>query len=94
MRFYSDKLNSLYNSEDELLQAEKTFDEKERQKEVERKAQSEKRAERAKDVETARKAMIEARKAYAKAVNDFAKEFGSYHTSITSVELPDFLYLF
>lgn len=92
MRYYSDKLNELFDNEEKLTKAERDFDEKERQKEQERKARSEARAARAKEIDDARSAMIEARKAYVKLVNNFAKDFGSYHSTITNIELPDFLY--
>lgn len=92
MRYYSDKLNELFDNEENLTKAEHDFDVKERQKEQERKAKSEARAARAKEIDEARSAMVEARKAYVKLVNNFAKDFGSYHSTITNIELPDFLY--
>lgn len=83
MRYYSDELNKLFDSEKELQDAEQTKkieaykakQEKEK-KDAERKAM-------AKEVEEARKAMVAARTKYAEALEAFCKRFGTYHTSLT-----------
>lgn len=78
MQYYSDKTKKIYKTIDELNDAEKKYDDNQlaiAKRNDERKA-------RAKEVEEAYKAMEDARKAYNKKVNDFIKDYGSYHYSI------------
>ena len=79
MQYYSDKTKKVYKTVDELNDAEKKYDDNQlaiAKRNDERKA-------RAKEVEDAYKVMEDARKAYNKKVNDFIKDYGSYHYSIT-----------
>ena len=73
MRYYSDKTKSLYENENELINAEQEFDkahEEENRKREERKA-------RAKEVENAYKRYLELR-------NQFIEDYGSYHMTVSS----------
>ena len=97
MKFYSEKLNKIFDSADACQQAEfKAKEEENRQKILaERKAAEEKErkekaaAERkamAAEVEEARKAMVEAQKKYRDAIDKFVKNYGSYHWSSNSID--------
>lgn len=90
MRYYSEKLNKLFDSEEELDKAEDEFDSQ--KKEIE--AKKEEKKARAKEVEDAYKATIIARKEATKIINEadkkyydlkntFIKDYGSFHMSFT-----------
>lgn len=79
MKYYSTKLNRLFDAVEELKEAEKAYDEK--QKEAE--AKKAKRSEAAKKVQEAYKLADETRKAADAALEEFCKEYGSYHTTVT-----------
>lgn len=72
MKYYSEKLKTLFNSVEELNAAEVEFDNKQA---AIIKAREE-RAARAKEVDEAYKKYLELR-------NAFVKDYGSYHYSIT-----------
>lgn len=78
MRYYSDKTKKLFNTEEELVKAEKEFDEKHA---LELKAKEEKTA-KAKEVEEAYKKYLDLR-------SNFIKEYGSYHQTLTEKDLPN-----
>jgi len=75
MQYYSDKTHKIYKTEKELKEAEQEFD----YKEIEVKKYREKRAAKAKEIEIAYNN-------YKKLVNEFVKEYGSYHYSVTDVK--------
>lgn len=79
MKYYSTKLNRLFDTTEELEKAEKELEEK--QKEAEKiKAE---RAEAAKKVEEAYKLADETKKAADDLLNEFIKKYGSYHKTVT-----------
>ena len=103
IRIYSDKTQKFYNTVEEANRAEFEAKEAENRQKIlaERKAEEEKArkekeaAERkalAADVETARKNMINAQKAYKDKLNKFIQIYGSYHFTSNNVE--DFPTLF
>lgn len=71
MKYYSETLNKVFDTEDEL----KTAEEKEQQKYAVELKKKEKRAERAKEVE-------KAYKEYKKLLNAFIKDYGYYHQTL------------
>ena len=71
MKFYSEKTQKLYNSIEELKNAEKEL----AKQEEEEKAKRDARAKRAKEVE-------DAYKHYKDLLDAFIKDYGSYHMSI------------
>lgn len=73
MKYYSEKTNKLYDNADDLKSAEKDFD----KRQAAEKEKRDMRTKRAKEVENAYKA-------YTQLLNDFIKDYGSYHTTITS----------
>lgn len=84
MKFYSEDLNRLFDSEKELVEAET----KEREaKEAKKKAEEEKkkaRATRAKEVEVALKRANAAQSVAINLLKEFINDYGYYHTSYTS----------
>jgi predicted NBD/HSP70 family sugar kinase len=89
MKYYSDVTKKLYSSEEELVKAEKQVSEKEA-KEKEIKA---KRAERAKAVDAAFEEAKKANEKANKVLEDFIKDYGSYHTTIKANDNLDKLFI-
>ena len=81
-RYYSDITNKLYDSMSDLEKEEKKA--KEQRKADERKA-------RAQEVDELQKEYVKARKDYTDALKKFCKDYGTYHTSISTENLFDFL---
>ena len=87
MKFYSELLNKLFDSQEDCAKAEEAHKAQVAKAEAEKKAKSEKRAARAKEVEEFYKAAVEAKKAYNEKLNAFIKDYGSFHFT-TSEPLP------
>lgn len=83
MKFYSEQLKQLFNSEEELSAAEKADTEEKERLELQKKEKETERQERAKEVAEAYKAYIEAGKKYTKLKNDFIKDYHKFHISYT-----------
>lgn len=75
MKYYSDKTKKLYETVEDLNKAEKAYDEA-HALEI-KKAEQKKKA--ADEIKTARKAMFDAQTRYNNLVNQFIKDYGSYH---------------
>lgn len=97
IKIYSDKTGKFYNTVDEANRAEFELKEKENlakiQKEKEERELKEKkeketalRKEAAMKVDAARKAYLEAQKAYHKELESFCKTYGTYHYSIDNAD--------
>lgn len=106
MKYYSEKLNKLFNTQADCEKAEFEAKEAENREKIlaerkaaEAKALKEKEAAERKamaaEVETARKAMVAAQKAYKDAIEAFTKKYGSYHYTSHSVDdIPTLFDLF
>jgi len=82
MKYYSEKTQKLYNSEEELTKAENALV----KVEAEEKAKKEARGKRAKEV-------VEAYENYEKLLKDFLKDYGNFHMTINEPEsLFDFFF--
>ena len=82
MKYYSEQLNKLFNSVEELQAAEDKVNAAKRveeEKKAQLKAQREKRA---KEVEDAFKLAAEAQKKANELLNAFVKDYGSFHTTM------------
>ena len=100
MKYYSEKLNKFYDTADACQRAEFEAKEKENIEKIKKerelalaKEQKEKeliaRKEAATKVETARKAYLEAQKAYRTELESFCKTYGTYHYSTDNAdEIP------
>lgn len=97
MKYYSEKLNRLFETQVDCEKAEFEAKEAENREKIlaerkaaEVKAQKEKEAAERKamaaEVETARKNMVAAQKAYKEAIETFTKKYGSYHYTSHSVD--------
>lgn len=75
MKYYSDKTKKLYDTVEDLSKAEKAYDEV-HAAEL-KKAEEKKNA--AEAIRAARKAIVEAQNKYNELVNQFIKDYGSYH---------------
>lgn len=97
IKVYSDRTNQFYNSVEEANRAEFELKEKENlvkiqkereaalAKEKKEKAMAERKAD-AEKVETARKNMIQAQKAYRDELDAFIKKHGTYHYSTNNLD--------
>ena len=81
MKYYSETLKKLFDSERQLKQAEVRFNDAEAKKKELENLRKAKRAEKAKEVERALKEANEAQAKAIKLLKDFTKEYGYFHTS-------------
>ncbi len=86
MKFYSEKLNKLFDTQDACAQAEVAHEKALAEAEAAKKAKADARAERAKKVEELYKAAINAKKAYDAELKDFLKDYGSFHATFKNVD--------
>lgn len=84
MKYYSEILKNVYDSEKECKQAEAAFLKEKAEKDEKEKALQENRKARAKEIEEAYKAKLEADKHYLKLRKDFIKDYGSFHLTVSS----------
>ena len=82
MKYYSEVLNRVFDSEKELVAEETKAKNAEIEKQILEKRKSEERKNRAAEVEKARIAANEAATNYRKLLEDFCKDYGSYHYTI------------
>ena len=85
MKYYSETLNKMFNDPKECRRAEQEYKEKLEAEELRIQQLKEARAERAKEVEEAFKKASEASKEAKKLLNEFLKDYGTYHTTIKEV---------
>ena len=82
IQYYSNITKELYETEEACLKAEQAHTAAARKKEEEERRKSEERKARAQEVEKARIAANEAAANYRKLLEDFCKDYGSYHYTI------------
>lgn len=101
MKYFSEKTNKVYDTVEALNKAE--FELKEAENRAKIKAEREKaekeklaaeRKSRAAEVEEARKQMLEAQKAYKEKLERFCRDYGAWHTSISTSDVPSLFDLF
>lgn len=86
MKFYSEKLNKVYDTEQACVEAESAHDKAIAEAEAKKNALVEERATRAKEVEDFYKAAVEAKKAYDEKLRAFLKDYGSFHATFKNVD--------
>ena len=86
MKFYSEKLNKLFDSEKACAEAESAHDKAVAEAEAKKKALADERATRAKKVEELYKQAVEAKKAYDTELQAFLKDYGSFHATFKTVD--------
>lgn len=79
MKFYSEKLNKMYNTAAEVVQAEEAYDKKLAEEKAKKEALVANRKTRADEVEKAFKEADEAYKKANKLLADFCNDYGAYH---------------
>ena len=82
MKYFSEKTKKTYDTEEACLAAEKELDEAAAKKEE----LLAKRKERAAEIEEAYKAVLEASKIYRAKLNEFVKDYGSFHMTLRTGE--------
>lgn len=88
MKYYSEYLDSLFDTEEELNAAEEKIRAAMEEKEKEKKKMKEERTARAKEVEEAQKYAIESIKNYRKLLNKFCEDYGSFHMTLDKENYP------
>lgn len=81
MKYYSETLNELFDTEKDLIEAETRKRDEETKKLAAEKAQKEARAKRAKEVEEALKIANDAQVNAINLLKEFTKDYGYFHTS-------------
>lgn len=94
MKYFSEKLNKLFDSSDECAKAEAAAIKAEEEKKVAEQKKAETRKARAKEVEDALKASVEARAKYDKLLREFCKDYGAFHYSFNSEDDDDIFNFF
>lgn len=89
MKYLSELLHKKFDTEEECLQAEKEYQEKQEKELEEKKKLREERKARAEEIDVLYKKKEEAIKNYNLAVKKFINDYGSYHYSITSEVVPE-----
>jgi hypothetical protein len=89
MKYYSEKLNKVFDTEAELVAEEEKVEAAKVAKEKELAKYKEDRAAKAKEVEEAYAALTEARKNYDKVLREFTNTYGAFHMSINANDLFD-----
>ena len=89
MKFYSEKLDVLFDDEKSLVKAEEEHDVRVAAEKAKQEQLANTRKERAKAIEEQYKKVVEARNEYKKLVDDFTKDYGSFHMSVKSNNLAD-----
>lgn len=86
MKFYSEKLNKLFDTQEACAEAEKAHEKALVEAVAAKKAKADARAERAKKVEELYKAAVDAKKAYDTELKAFLKDYGSFHATLKNVD--------
>lgn len=95
MKYYSETLDKLFDSEKEVEEAEKLAIEEEAKKKEIAEVKRKERAEDAKEVENAFRAIKDAEEVYYKKLSEFIKKYGYYHYSSKDVgDFPSVFSLF
>ena len=86
MKYFSEKLNKVFESEQECVDAENKFELAKQEKEEKEKRLTQERKERAHEIEEQYKKIMDDRKEYRKLVDDFIRDYGSFHCTFKSNE--------
>ena len=86
MKFYSEKLDKLFDTQELCAEAEEAHEKALAEAENKKLKLAEERATRAKEVEDLYKTAIEAKKAYDEKLREFLKDYGSFHATFKNVD--------
>lgn len=82
MKYFSDVTKKMYETVEQLNEAENKVLAERKQKELDAQKKREEREARAKEVDAALKAAVEAQKEATAKLNAFCKDYGVFHTSV------------
>lgn len=86
MKYFSEKLNKVFESEQECVEAENKLELEEKEKAEKEKQLAETRKERAREIEEQYKKIMDDRKEYQRMINDFVQDYGGFHCTFKSNE--------
>lgn len=86
MYIFSEKLNKKFDTVEACVAAEKEYDKQVEEAKAKKAALTAERSARAKKVEEAYKKVSEANKAYKELLNQFCKDYGSFHMTLKNVD--------
>ena len=86
MKFYSEKLNKLFDTQELCAQAENEHDKAVAEAEAKKKALADERATRAKAVEELYRKAVAAKQEYDKALQEFLNDYGSFHATFKTTD--------
>lgn len=89
MKYYSEKLNKLFDSSEDCAKAEAAAVKAEEERKAAEQKKAETRKARAKEVEDALKASVEARAKYEELLRAFCKDYGAFHYSFNSDDIDN-----
>ena len=89
MKFYSEKLDTMFDDEKSLVKAEDEYEVRVAAEKAHAEQLAATRKNRAKAIEEQYKKVVEARNEYKKLVDEFTKDYGSFHMSVKSNNLAD-----
>ena len=84
MKYYSEILNQLFETEKEAIEAEEAQRKANEEKTAKKQKLADERKARAKEVDEAYKAAVEAEKKYSELKAKFVKDYGGYHVTYKS----------
>lgn len=94
MKYYSEVTKQIYDNQEACEKAELAVKEKENLMKIKKEKEASQRKAAADKVEAARKAFVEAQKAYKAALTEFCDTYGAFHTTVSSKDYEDFGSLF
>lgn len=86
MKYFSEKLNKVFESEQECVEAENKLEIEEKAKAEKEKQLAETRKERAHEIEEQYKKIMDDRKEYQRMIDDFVRDYGGFHCTFKSNE--------
>ena len=86
MKYFSEKLNKVFESKEECVEAENKFELAKQEKEEKEKQLAETRKERAREIEEQYKKIMDDRKEYQRMIDDFVRDYGGFHCTFKSNE--------
>ena len=89
MKFYSEKLDKLFDDEKALVKAEDEYEVRIAAEKAKQEQLANTRKERAKAIEEQYKKVINDRAEYKRLVDEFTRDYGQFHMSIKSDNLAD-----
>ena len=88
MKYYSEKLNMLFDTEHDLKEKEEEVAKAKADKIIQEQKEKEERANRAKEVEKALNEAADAVEWYINLLSAFCRDYGAYHMSLDEKNLP------